>query len=61
MRDSSSIIYGRNPVREALSAGTEIDRVFVLDKNEEGALGRIVSLARKKGIRVDFVSRERLD
>jgi len=61
MRDSSSIIYGRNPVREALSAGTSIDRVFVLDKNEEGPLGRIVSLARKKGIRVDFVSKERLD
>lgn len=61
MRDSSSIIYGRNPVREALSAGASIDRLFVLDKNEEGPLGRIVSLARKKGIRVDFVSRERLD
>lgn len=61
MRDSSSIIYGRNPVREALSAGTEIDRIFVLDRNEEGTLGRIVSLARKKGIRVDFVSKERLD
>ena len=58
MRDSSSIIYGRNPVREALSAGTEIDRIFVLDRNEEGTLGRIVSLARKKGIRVDTIARQ---
>ena len=61
MRDSSSIIYGRNPVREALSAGSEIDRVFILDKNEDGPLGRIVALARKRKIRVDFVSKDRLD
>lgn len=54
---SSNIIYGRNAVTEALTAGQEIDSLLV----QKGAsLGKIIQLARAKGVVIKEVSDERL-
>lgn len=52
-----NLIYGRNAVTEALAAGQEIDSLLV----QKGAsLGKIIQLARAKGVVVKEVSDERL-
>lgn len=53
----TSIIYGRNAVTEALSAGKEADTVYV----QKGvSLGKITALAKKSGAVVKEVADERL-
>lgn len=54
------MIAGRNAVFEALKSGREIDRLFVQD-NAEGSIGRILALARERGITCTRVSRAALD
>lgn len=61
MRDSESVIEGKNVVIEALRSGSSIDRLFVLDGCHDGAVRGAASDAKKKGIRVDYVSKDRLD
>jgi 23S rRNA (guanosine2251-2'-O)-methyltransferase len=45
------MIYGRNPVLEALSSGAEIDRVLI-QKDIQGAGRKVYALAKKAGIPV---------
>lgn len=53
----SRIIYGKNAVIEALTSDTELDTVFV----QRGAsLGRVIPLAKQRGIVVKDVSDEKL-
>ncbi|MCR5451420.1 MAG: 23S rRNA (guanosine(2251)-2'-O)-methyltransferase RlmB [Lachnospiraceae bacterium] len=61
MRDSSSIIEGKNVCIEALRSDTEIDRLFVLDGSTDGGIRTAVREAKKRGIRTDFVTKDRLD
>lgn len=56
-----NLLTGRNPVREALRAGTPIDKLIVLDGDLSGAAREIIALAREKGVVVQKVSRQRLD
>lgn len=56
-----NLITGRNPIREALRAGTPIDKLIVLDGDLSGAARDIISMAREKGIVIQKVSRQRLD
>ncbi len=42
-------IEGRNPVREALRAGTEIKKIFI-QPSQDGRIHDIIKLAEKKGI-----------
>ena len=54
---NSNLIYGRNAVTEALAAGREIDSLLV----QKGAsLGKIIQLARAKGVVIKEVSDEKL-
>lgn len=53
----SNLIYGRNAVTETLSSGRELDTLYV----QKGAsLGKIVSLAKQRGVVVKELSDERL-
>ena len=54
-------IEGRNEVIEAFRAGKPIDKLFILDGCQDGSMQTIRREAKKKGVRIDFVDRARLD
>ena len=56
------ILYGRNPVREAIKSGRSIDRILVSAIGaEDGSLREIVRMARDAGVIVSEVTRQKLD
>ncbi|MEE3393695.1 MAG: 23S rRNA (guanosine(2251)-2'-O)-methyltransferase RlmB [Lachnospiraceae bacterium] len=59
--NASSYIEGRNPVIEAMRAGTTIDKLFVLEGLRDGPISSILRLAKKNDVVVNFVSKTRLD
>ncbi len=54
------MICGRNPVREALRAGRPVHKIIVAGKGN-GALREIATLARARGVPVQFADRAALD
>ena len=58
---NESLIEGRNPVIEALRAGQEIDKLYILDGCQDGPVMTIKREARKKDIQIRYVTKERLD
>lgn len=58
---ADGIIEGRNAVTEALRAGTNIDKIFIMKGEEDAALGHIASAARQKGIVVADADKNKLD
>ncbi len=58
--EKSDLIYGRNPVIEALESGHALEKVLVLDGGT-GSISKIVALAREADVRVEFVDRKVLD
>ncbi|MFR0880314.1 MAG: 23S rRNA (guanosine(2251)-2'-O)-methyltransferase RlmB [Oscillospiraceae bacterium] len=56
---NENIIYGRNPVLEALKSDAEIDTIYI--NGESGTLGKIRAEARKKGIVVKNATSGKLD
>lgn len=61
MRDETSILIGRNPVTEALRAGKTIDRLFIQQGLNDGPIQTILRLAKKAGVKPEFVPKQRLD
>jgi 23S rRNA (guanosine2251-2'-O)-methyltransferase len=62
MENQDLIIEGRNAVMEALKADRSIDRLFIIDAEQQtGPIKTIISEARKKGIVVKFESKEMMD
>lgn len=55
-----NLIFGRNPVIEALEAGRKLEKVIVLDGGT-GSLRKIVGMAKEAKLRVEFVDRKTLD
>ena len=51
---------GRNAVLELLKTDKTIEKIL-LERGAQGSLGRIFAMAREKGIRVQFVTKEALD
>ena len=58
---SESRIEGRHSVLEALRAGQLLERLFVQKGCKDGPVLSILREAKKSGVMVDFVPRERLD
>lgn len=58
---ADGIIEGRNAVIEALRAGTNIDKIFIMKGEVDTALGHIASTARKQGIVVADADKHKLD
>ena len=61
MRYEEFTIEGRNAVIEAFRAGKTIDRLFVLDGNQDGPVKTIIREAKKTDAIITFVKKERLD
>lgn len=56
-----NVIVGRNPVREALRADRQIDKIYVVSGENTGSLREIVALAREKKLVVQSVDKRKLD
>lgn len=56
-----SKIEGRNAVLEAFRSGRNVDKLFVLDRCEDGPVRTILREAKKHDTMVKFVKKERLD
>lgn len=59
-KSNENMIEGRNAVLEAFRAGKPIDKLFVLDRCEDGPVRTIVREAKKQDVILQFVSKERL-
>ncbi len=57
--NNENIIWGKNPVTEALRSDAEVDTIYIC--GEGGLTGKLRSLARQKGTVVKEVSRKKLD
>ena len=57
---NENMIEGRNAVLEAFRAGKPIDKLFVLDRCEDGPVRTIVREEKKQDVILQFVSKERL-
>lgn len=61
MKKDKTIIFGRQPILEALQSGTTIDKIFVKRGSQSEIISRISSLARKQNIPVQLVPIEKLN
>ncbi len=55
------IIYGKNPIIEALEAGHEINKMLILEGSRDRNLQKIIEMARAKKILIQFVERKMLE
>jgi 23S rRNA (guanosine2251-2'-O)-methyltransferase len=62
-QNNVELLYGRNPVREALRAGSrQVQRIWLArGAQEKGALGEILSMARTDDIPIKAIERSALD
>ncbi|MBR3750678.1 MAG: 23S rRNA (guanosine(2251)-2'-O)-methyltransferase RlmB [Clostridia bacterium] len=56
-----NLLEGRNPVKEAIKAGREIERILISNGAGDGSVREIAAQARKNGVLVQEVDRIRLD
>lgn len=56
-----NIIFGRNPVLEAITSGREIEKIIIKKGGREGSIIPILKKATSRGIFVQEVDRNRLD
>lgn len=56
----AEIIYGRNPVKEALESHVRIDSILV-QNGVDGSVKKIIGKAKDKGIRIKYVDKKILD
>lgn len=61
MISKSTFIYGFNPVLEALNAGKEIEKIFILKSMQQFRAGELINLATKQKIPFQFVPKEKLN
>lgn len=57
----TTVIAGRNPVMEALRAGQELESVLIQIGDRKGPLGRILAMAKDRGIPVKDATIEKLN
>ena len=60
MEQENLTIEGRNAVMEALRAGMPLERLFAQEGLKDGAFLSVVSEAKKAGVRVDTMPKEKL-
>ena len=59
--DDGQLIEGRNPVLEAFRAGRPVEKLYILDRCQDGPLVSIRREAKKHDSVVRYVDKERLD
>lgn len=55
------LLEGRNAVKEALNSDTTIEKILIAKGSDDNSVKMIVAVAKKKGVRVDYVDRKVLD
>ena len=60
-KEPENLLSGRNPIREALKADRDIEKMLVAKGDLSGSAREIVAMARERGIPVQVVDRSRLD
>ena len=58
---NENVLSGRNPIREALKSGRDIERLLVMKGELSGSARQIVQMAREARIPVQEVDKKRLD
>lgn len=58
---NGDIIFGRNPVLEAIRAGRTIDKIYIKNTEADGSLKKVLGAAKAAGIIVSKVDRKKLD
>ena len=61
MRQTDSVLEGRNVVLEALRRDTPIDRLFVQEGKPDGALSTVIREAKRQKVAIEFVRKSRLE
>jgi 23S rRNA (guanosine2251-2'-O)-methyltransferase len=61
MISKSTFIYGFNPVLEALNAGKEIEKIFILKSMQQFRASELINLATTQKIPFQFVPKEKLN
>ncbi len=56
-----NLLTGRNPIREAVKSGRDLEKLMIAKGELSGSAREIVSLAKKAGIMIQSVERSRLD
>ncbi|HPX70379.1 MAG TPA: 23S rRNA (guanosine(2251)-2'-O)-methyltransferase RlmB [Bacillota bacterium] len=58
--ENTGLVIGRNPVMEAIKSGRTINKIE-MQKDGEGSIKKIASLARERGIQIQYVEKAALD
>ena len=58
--DSSTYVFGRNPVKEAIRSGKPVERVLIMEESGPG-VGDVIKLAKANNIQIKEVKRYWLD
>ena len=56
-----NIIIGRNAVKELLSSGRDIDKIYITSGEREGSINLLLGIAAERGIPITECDRTRLD
>lgn len=56
----NNLLFGRNPAVEALRGERTIEKVILQD-GATGSVGKIISLAKERGVRIEYRARQDLD
>ena len=57
----SAVIAGRNAVTEALKKARPIDCIYILKGADRGSVGKIIALAKERGVPVKDAAAQKLD
>jgi len=55
------LIIGKNPVMEALKAEREINKLWIAEGSQRGAMQAIVQLAKERNVLIQYVPKQKLD
>lgn len=59
--DNTEILYGRNPVIEALKSGVSVNKLLIAQGDNSGSMKVILSLARERQLVYQTVDKKKLD
>ncbi len=59
--EAEALIEGRNEVIEAFRSGKTINRLYLLDGSKDGPMQTIRREAKKHGVQIDYVDKQRLN
>ncbi|MBM7561777.1 23S rRNA (guanosine(2251)-2'-O)-methyltransferase RlmB [Fusibacter tunisiensis] len=55
------IIYGRNPIFEAMESGREINKILISETSKDRTVQKIIDLAKNKNLLIQYVDKKQLD